>query len=64
MYTIRRVGQKPVSYTAMGISKVLGDFGSKYIKIRPTKDRRNDPVPRNKFNRKQENNAIVNSTEG
>ena len=24
--------------------KVLGDFGSKYYKIRPTKDRGNDPT--------------------
>ena len=31
--------------------KVLGDFGSKYVKIRPTKDRGHDPIPRNEFNR-------------
>ena len=41
--------------------KVLGDFGSKYVKISPTKDRRNDPVTRKKINRQQENSAIVNS---
>ena len=38
--------------------KVLGDFGSKYGKSRPTKERRKNPT--NRFNRKQENNAIVN----
>ena len=41
--------------------KVLGDFGSKYVKIRPTKDRRHNPVPRNKFNSQQDSNVIVNS---
>ena len=41
--------------------EVLGDFGSKYVKIIPTKDLRNDPVPRNKCNRKKENNDFVNS---
>ena len=42
--------------------KVLGDFGSKYAKSRPTKDPRNDPANGNEFNNKQENNAIVNSS--
>ena len=42
--------------------KVLGDCGSKYVKSRPTKDRRQNTAPRKKFNRQQENNAIVNST--
>ena len=41
--------------------KVLGDFGSKYVKSRPTKDRLHDPVPRNKFNIQKQNNDIVNS---
>ena len=41
--------------------KVMGDFGSKYVKSTPTKDRGNDTVPRNKFNIQQENNDIVNS---
>ena len=41
--------------------KVLGDFGSKYAKIRPTKDRGNDPIPRKKFNSQQNNNSIVNN---
>ena len=41
--------------------KVLGDFGFKYIKRRPTKEHRKAPVPRNKFNRYQENNIIVSS---
>ena len=41
--------------------KVLGDFGYTYINTRPTKDHGNNPAPRNKFNRQQENNAIVNS---
>ena len=40
--------------------KVLGDFGAKYSKGKPTKDRRNNLVPRNKFKGQQENNAIVN----
>ena len=38
----------------------LGDFGSKYSKIRPTKDRGHVPVGRNEFNIQQENNVIVN----
>ena len=41
--------------------KVLGDFGSKYDKSGPTKNRGNYPVPRNKFNRQQDINFIVNS---
>ena len=36
----------------------MGDFGPKYVKIRPIKDRGNHPVPRNKFNRRQENNSV------
>ena len=44
------------------VCKVLGDFGTKYANIRPTKDRRSNPVPRICFNRQQENNAIVNNT--
>ena len=42
--------------------KVLGDFGFKYIKFRPTKYCRHDTVNRNKFNRQKYNNSIVNST--
>ena len=38
--------------------KVLGDFGYKYVKIIPTKDHGHDLVPRNKFNKHQENNTI------
>ena len=38
----------------------MGEFGSKYSKISPTKDRGNDPLTKNKFNRNQENNDIVN----
>ena len=41
--------------------KVLGYFGSKYVKSIPTKDRGHNPVPGNKFNRQKDNNAIVNS---
>ena len=41
--------------------KVLGDFGSKYVKIRPTKDRGHDPIPKNEFNRQQDNTDIFNS---
>ena len=40
--------------------KILGDFGSKYAKSEPTKDCRNDPSNRNKFNRQQDNDTIVN----
>ena len=40
--------------------KVLWDFGLKYSKRRPTKYRGNEPATKNKFNRQQENNAIVN----
>ena len=39
--------------------KVLGDFGSKYAKIRPTEDRGNDVTNRKKFNSQH---AIVNSS--
>ena len=39
--------------------KVLGDFGSKYSKSRTTKDRRQKPEKMKKFNRKKDNNAIV-----
>ena len=42
--------------------KVLGDFGSKYAKSRPTNDRRQDPANGNKFNRRHEKNAIFNHT--
>ena len=38
--------------------KVWGDFGSKYAKNRPTKDRGQD---QRKFNSQQDNNSIVNS---
>ena len=41
--------------------KVLLDFGSKYDKSRPTKDRGQGHANRNKFNIYQGNNAIVNS---
>ena len=40
--------------------KVLGDFGSKYYKISPTKYRGNVPATITQFNRQQENNLIVN----
>ena len=40
---------------------ILGDFGSKYAKSRPTKYHRKDPATGNKFNRHQQNNFIVNS---
>ena len=38
----------------------MGDFGSKYSKIRPSKDCGHDTSNRNKFNRQQDNNDIVN----
>ena len=33
--------------------KVLGDFGSRYSKSRPTKDHRHDPSTKNKVNRQK-----------
>ena len=42
--------------------KILADFGSKYSKIRPTKECWHGTATKNKFNRKKENNAIVNHT--
>ena len=41
--------------------KVMGDFGTKYANIRPTKDHGNSPIPREKNYCYQENNAIVNN---
>ena len=38
-----------------------GRLWFKYVRIRPAKHRGNDTVPRNKFDRRQENNATVNS---
>ena len=40
--------------------KVLRDFGYKYVKIKPNKDRGHDPVQGKKFNKQQENIAIIN----
>ena len=40
---------------------VLGKIGSQYSKSRPTKDRRHDLKTRDKFNRQEENNFIVNN---
>ena len=37
----------------------MGYFGSKYSKISPTKDRGHDTASKNKFNKQQENNDIV-----
>ena len=39
--------------------KILGDFGYKYFKIRPTKDHRQYPTTKKKFGRHQEKNDIV-----
>ena len=39
--------------------KDLGEFGSKYSKRRPTKDRGQEPEKMKKFNRKQENISVV-----
>ena len=41
--------------------KVLGDFGAKYAKGKPTKKCGNNPVLGNKLNSQKENNAIVNN---
>ena len=41
--------------------KVLGDFGSKYAKVRHTNNRGQNPANRNKYTRQQYNNDIVNS---
>ena len=40
---------------------VVGGFGTKYANIRPTKDRRIIPIPRETLNIQQENNATVNN---
>ena len=42
--------------------KLLGDFGVKYVKVKPNKDRGNHHVTKNKLNRQQENNAILNNS--
>ena len=42
--------------------KVLGDFGSKYAIIRPTKYHGHNTANRNKFNRQEDKNAIVKHT--
>ena len=39
----------------------MGDFGSKYYKIRPAKDNGNDPATKEKFNRQQDNIDIINN---
>ena len=39
--------------------KVLGNLGTKYSKIRPTKDRRHEPATTKTCNRQKEKNAIV-----
>ena len=41
--------------------QVLGGFGAKYAKGKPTKYRGNHPIPGKKINIQQENNAIVNN---
>ena len=41
--------------------KVLGDFGSKYAKIRHTNNRGHNNENRNKYTRQKYNNTIVNS---
>ena len=60
-----RENRKPVLSTPHRHSsdelKVLGYFGSKYAKYKPTKDCSNHPARRGKFNIQQENNAIVNN---
>ena len=38
----------------------MGDFGYNYSKSRSPNERRHDPVSNKKFNRHQDNNAIVN----
>ena len=41
--------------------KVLGDFGTKYVNSRPTKDHRSNPLPIKTINRQQGNNSIINN---
>ena len=41
--------------------KVLGNFGAKYAKSQPTKDRRIKPVPIKILNKQQENRIIINN---
>ena len=40
----------------------MGDFGSKYDRSRPNKYRGHNTAIRNKFNRQEDNNAIVKHT--
>ena len=56
---IRSIGLNP--HISSDEFKVLGDFVSNYSKSRPTKYRSNHTTNRYKINRKQDNNAIVNS---
>ena len=39
--------------------EVLGDFGYKYSRIRPTKDRIQEPATKNKIGIQQDDNATV-----
>ena len=39
--------------------KVLGDFGTKYAKCRPTEDCRQEPSTKKFFVRQQDKNAII-----
>ena len=47
----------PVNYSDE--CKALGDFGSNYSKVRPTKYQRQETTIKKKYGRQQENNAIV-----
>ena len=39
--------------------KVLGGFGTKYYKVRTTKDRMQEPETKKRFGRQQENKYVV-----
>ena len=43
--------------------KVLGKFGTKYAASDPTKERGKNPIPRKMFQKRQQNNAIINNME-
>ena len=43
-----------------GKCKVLGDFGAKYVKVKPTKENGNHSIPSKKFKRHMEKNIYIN----
>ena len=39
--------------------KVLGEFGTKYAAAQPTNNHGRNPIPRKRFQKKQENHTII-----